>query len=113
VREGRVNLPLVNGNYRKSGRVLAGLLGSMALAIWLFHFYLWYQYDGTRPLRPDASSGRLYPLNTHGHFVYLNKQEVARLTALTVLTFGLFGTAILIDVLFVARRTNPWEKKQW
>ena len=93
--------------------MLAGLLGSMALAISLFHFYLWYQYDGTRPRRPDASSGRLYPLNTHGHLVYLNKQEDARLTGLTVLTFGLFGTAILIDVLFVARRTNPWEKKQW
>ena len=93
--------------------MLTGILGFMALAIWLFHFHLWYQYDGTRPLRPDASSGRVYPLNTHGHVVYLNKEEDARLTSLTVSTFGLFGTAILIDVLFVALKTNPWEKKQW
>jgi hypothetical protein len=108
-----VNHPLANGKYRKSGRMLAGLLGSIGLAIWLFHFYLWYRYDGTRPPRPDASSGRFYPLNTHGHFVYLNKDEDAMLNRLTVLTFGLFGTAIVIDVLFVARRANPWEKKRW
>ena len=108
-----MNLPLANGKYRRSGRMLAGLLGIMALAISLFHAYLWYQYDGTRPLRPDASSGRLYPLNTHGHVVYLNKQEDAKLTRLTILTFSLFGTAILMDLLLVVRKTNPWEKKQW
>ena len=108
-----MNLPLANGKYRRSGRMLAGLLGIMALSISQFYVYLWYQYDDTRPLRPDASSGRLYPLNTHGHVVYLNKQEDAKLTRLTILTFSLFGTAILMDLLLVVRKTNPWEKKQW
>jgi hypothetical protein len=108
-----VKLPLVNGKYRQRGRLLAGLLGALALAISFFYFDIWYRYDGTRPLRPDASSGRVYALNTHGRVVFLNKEEDAGLTSLTILTFGLFGTGVLIDGLFVSGfgpRTKPWEK---
>lgn len=114
--EGNVGLPLKNGKYRKPVRPILGLLGSLALAVWFFHFYLWSKYDGTRPLQPDASSGTVYPLNTHGHVVYLNKAEDARLSNLTILTLSLFGTGVLMDVLLVSgfdRRPKPWEKKQW
>jgi hypothetical protein len=108
-----VKLPLANGKYRKPARIVAGLVAFAALAIWLFHFYVWYQYVGTRPRLRDASSGRLYPLNTHGYVVYLNKEEDANLARMTAVAVGLFGTAILIDVLLVAQKKNPWEKKQW
>ncbi len=111
-----MGLPLKNGKYRKPVRPILGLLGSLALAVWFFHFYLWSKYDGTRPLQPDASSGTVYPLNTHGHVVYLNKAEDARLSNLTILTLSLFGTGVLMDVLLVSgfdRRPKPWEKKQW
>jgi hypothetical protein len=94
--------------------MLSALLGFSALAIWLFHFQVWYQYDATRPRQPDALSGRSYAQNTHGHVVYLTKEEDARLTKLTIIAFGLFCTAGLIGILFVERITPaPWEKKQW
>jgi hypothetical protein len=111
-----MNLLLAKGKYRKSGHVVGGVLGFLALAIWLFHAWLWYRYDGTRPSLPDASIGAIYPLNTHGHVVYLTKPEDAWLTRLTIIAFGLFGIAFLIQGVFVGGffpRVNPWEKKQW
>jgi hypothetical protein len=112
-----VKLPVANGKYRKSGHRLAVFLGGSALAVWIFHFCLWYQYDGTRPVQPDAFSGRVYPLNTHGHFVYLDEREDSTLTGLTVLAVSLFGIGFVIEGLcvegFSQRRTSPWEKKQW
>jgi hypothetical protein len=98
--------------------MLASLLCFSGLAVWLFHFYVWYQYDATRPRQPDALSGSVLAQNTHGHVVYLTKEEDARLTRLTVLAIGLFGTGFLIRGLFVENivwRKNPppWEKKQW
>jgi hypothetical protein len=68
-----VSLPLANGKYRKFGAVLVTILGSIAFAIWIFHFCLRYQYAATRPGRPVPSSGRLYALNTHGTIAYINK----------------------------------------
>jgi hypothetical protein len=94
--------------------MLSALLGFSALAIWLFHFHVWYQYDATRPRQPDASSGRFYAQNTHGHVVYLSKNEDERLTKLSILAFSLACIAGFIGILFDERITPaPWEKKQW
>ena len=112
---GSVNLPLAE-KYRKSVRMVASSLCFSGLAVWLFHFYFWYQYDATRPRQPHALSGRLYAQNTHGHVVYLTKEEHARLTKLTILAFSLFGTGVLIGGLLVEswrKSAAPWEKKQW
>ena len=108
-----MKLPLGNGKYRKLGGVLAVAFGCAGLAIWLFHFCLWYQYAATRPRRPDASSGRIYPLNTHGSVAYLNKDEDARLTALTASTVGLILISFVTHGVLVDgfRRAKPWEKK--
>ncbi|HUJ32488.1 MAG TPA: hypothetical protein VLY23_14495 [Candidatus Acidoferrum sp.] len=109
-------LPLANGKHRKAGRLAVNLVGSLALAVWLFHFCLWYQYAGTCPNRPDASSGRVYPLNTHGSVAYLNKGEDSTLTGLTIATIGLVVVAFAINGIFVdgfSRNTMPWEKKRW
>jgi hypothetical protein len=110
-----VNLPVRNGKYRKLGGILVTTVGFAALAIWLFHFCLWYQYAATRPSRPDASSGRIYPLNTHGSIAYLNKDEDGRLTALTVSAVGLFLIAFVMHGVLVDgfRQPMPWEKKKW
>jgi len=94
--------------------MLSTVLGFSALAIWLFRFHVSYQYDATRPPKLDASSGRFYAHNTHGHVVYLTKEEDARLTNIEILAFSLFCTAGLIGILFDERITPaPWEKKQW
>jgi len=39
-----VNFPLAKGKYSKPARTLARILGFMGLAVWLFYFYIWYQY---------------------------------------------------------------------
>ncbi|MGH9733956.1 MAG: hypothetical protein ACRD8A_05135 [Candidatus Acidiferrales bacterium] len=109
-------LPLANGKYHNHGRRGATVLAFSALAIWFFHFYLWYQYDGSLPIRPDASTGRVYALNTHGHCVYLTKTEDFRLWGLAFVTSILFIVAIIVNGLFVegfSRTKMPWEKKQW
>jgi hypothetical protein len=113
-----VNIPLAKGKYRKPAGKIASSLGVLGLAVWLFHLYVWYQYDATRPRQPDASSGRVYAQNTHGHIVYLTREEDAGLTNLTILTFSLIGTGLLIGGLFVEKITwrkgpAPWEKKRW
>ena len=113
-----MSLPIVSGKYRKPARILAQLLCFSGLAVWLFHFYVRYQYDGTRPLHPDAFSGRVYPQNSHGHVVYLTKEEDARITKLTFLAFSLFGAGFLVEGLFVEKivwrkSPAPWEKKRW
>jgi hypothetical protein len=113
--KGTVKPPFANEKRWKRGRMLVKLLGSMALAIWLIHFCLWYQYAGTRPRQPDAASGRHYALNTHGTIVYLNKREDANLTWLTVSAVSLFGIAFLVNGVLVdgfSQRRMPWEKKQ-
>jgi hypothetical protein len=109
-----MNLPLAKGKYRKPARILASLLCFSGLAVWFFHFYVWYQYDGTRQRHPDTSSGRVYPQNTHGHVVYLTKEEDARIRNLTIIAFSLFGTGFLLGGLFVEKKSPvPWEKRQW
>jgi hypothetical protein len=113
-KRGSVNLPLAKGRYGKPAQKLSSLLAVSAIAVWLFHLYIWYQYDGTRPRQPDAMSGRFYAQNTHGHVVYLTREEDAGLTKLTILTFSLFGTAFLIGGLFVKKVVpTPWEKRRW
>jgi hypothetical protein len=109
-----MRLPLATGKYRKPARVLSTILGFSALVVWLFHFHVWYQYDATRPRQRDELSGRLFAQNTHGHVVYLTKEEDAGLTKLTVLAFGLFCTAYFIGFLFGDKiAPGPWEKRQW
>jgi len=113
-----MTLPLAEGKYRNPARVLGSLLCFTGLTIWLFHFCVWYQYDGTRPTKAIESAGRIFPQNTHGHVVYLTKEESARLTHLTVLAFGLMGSGFLVRGLFVEgfhwrKAPAPWEKKQW
>ena len=111
-----MKLPLGNGKYRAPARKLAGFLGFFALAVWFFHFYVWYQYDGSRPIHRDSSAGRIFPLNTHGHVVYLTKGEDQKLAGLTALAFGSFVLAVLIDGFLVdgfSRTPKPWEKKQY
>ena len=84
-----MNFPLAKGKYSKPARTLARILGFMGLAVWLFYFYIWYQYDATRPRQPDALAGRLYAQNSHGHVVYLTKEEDAKLTRLNMLALSL------------------------
>jgi hypothetical protein len=111
-----VNLPLAKGKYSKPAVLLARILACMGLGVWFFHFYVWYQYDATRPRQPDASAGRLYAQNTHGHVVYLTRVEGERLTNLSILALSLVLSGGLCLLLFVEKRVwrkslAPWERR--
>jgi hypothetical protein len=43
-----MKFPLAGGKYRKPDWVIATLLCYSGLAVWFFHFHVWYQYDRTR-----------------------------------------------------------------
>jgi hypothetical protein len=110
-----VYLPLLNGKYRKPAKKAAALLCSLALASLLLGVYLSIKYDATRPLQPDASTGRIYRLDSRGHIVYLDKTEDSAFTKLQVIFYISMGLGLLTQVLFVSgfsRRINPFEKNQ-
>lgn len=44
-----MKLPIAEGKYRKPGGIVARLLIYSGLALWPFHTYVWYDYDGTEP----------------------------------------------------------------
>jgi hypothetical protein len=117
---GEMKLPLENGNYRKPLEVIARVLLFSALGVWLFHLYIYYQYDSTRPLQPDRFSGAIYAQSNQGHTVYLTRAEDATLTKLTIFAVALAITGFLISHLFVERigwskrgEPKPWETKKW
>ena len=114
-----MKLPVGNPKYRKLARTVSTSLGFLGLAVWFYHFYVWDQYDRTRPIHADYSSGRVHSLNNHGHVVYLTDEEDARLRNLTILAFSLFGCGFVTALVFVEgiskwnRKPAPWEKKQF
>ena len=98
-----MNFPLAAGKYRKPARMLGSVLCFTGLAVWFFHLYVWYQYDGTRPTQPVEAIGRVFPQNSHGHVVYLTEKENTRLTRLTILAFGLMGSGFLVGGGYLSR----------
>lgn len=119
-----MKLPLANGRYRKPAKIIGGIFAFSAVAVWIFHFWVFFNYDDTRPRRPDPSEGRIYAQNNHGHIVYLTKAEASNITDLRITSFGLAGAAIFTLYVFGDgierykdqrryRKGKPWEKKQW
>ena len=111
-----MEFPLAKGKYRKPAGVIGRALMYIGLAIWIFHFFVWYQYDGTRPTRPDVYSGRTYPQNSHGHIVYLTKEEDDWVTRMGALGFGMGLCGILTGFAFVEGfhwrgGRAPWQKR--
>jgi hypothetical protein len=109
-----MTLPLAGGKYPEAAKKVSVFLGFLALAVWLFHLYVWYRFDGSRPSQPDRLSGRIYALNTHGHIVFLSRDENRELAGLTIAAVSLFGVAVVIDGLFGDGCASPkksWEKR--
>ena len=74
-------------------------LGVASLLLALGDFWLWNQYARSLPIVENLAEGRLYPLNTHGHIVYLTRFEHTLLYALIFSSAAFFVAAILIDIL--------------
>jgi len=84
---------------RDPWRILVGVLGGIAIIVFLGSLLLLNQYAYTRPELPDAAVGRIYPLNTHGSIVYLNSQERLLAFGLMGLAGLFFSSAVILDVI--------------
>jgi hypothetical protein len=112
-----MGLPLANAKYRKLAKTVSTLLGFSALSVWLFYFYVVYQYDGSRPVVPDVASGRVVEQNEHGHVVYLTAAEHGRLTKIAIVAGSLVFACFLIRGLFgdgfFDKKAKLWEVRRW
>jgi hypothetical protein len=112
-----MKFPLANGRYRGPATIVSRLLLFSALAVWFFHFYVWIQYDSTRPRVPDVASGRVLTQNTHGHVVYLTVEEQGRLGNIAILAGVLLVAGSLTGMLFAPdaiwkKPPKPWEVRR-
>jgi hypothetical protein len=113
-----MKVPLANGRYRRPATIVSRLLLFSALAVWFFYFYVWYQYDGSRPRVPDVASGRVLAQNSHGHVVYLTVEEQGRLGNIVILAGALVVMGVLVGTLFAPdavwkKPAKPWEVRRW
>lgn len=65
----------------------------------LFHYYAW-----TLNTVPNAAMGAIYPLNMHGHVVYLNRFQNRCLTTIKSCGVTCAGTMVLMLLYFQRRR---------
>src|ERR1700722_7566054 len=73
-----------------------------AFVIWLYFNGLSLRYDSTRTTKADPAKGRIYPLITYGHSVYLTHGEKIHLLIPEVLPVII--VVICIPTLFFYKR---------
>jgi hypothetical protein len=74
--------------------LLVRILSGLGVLSWFGFTVLWLQYDNTRPASRQPIEGRVYQLNTHGHFVFLTHTELTNLYIL-----GLVGAVFLLTAM--------------
>ena len=91
---------------RNFWRIAEGGAAIASLVSFFGDCFLQFQFGYTRPSVPNPLEGRVYPLNTHGSWVYLNAREHWLLNSLMILFLMLFVIAIAIDRLKKPFRPN-------
>jgi hypothetical protein len=81
-------------------RLISRTLVASALLVWAYFYYLSNHYDDTRPTVADEVSGRVFPLNSHGHVVYLTMTEEYLIRFLVLAAVGCFISGFVIDRRF-------------
>lgn len=94
--------------FRRVKTTMVVALGVLALITWFRFIALTSQFDQTLPTHPDATSGRLYPQNTHGSIVYLNASERSRLRRLSWGSGLIFLVAGLLGWWWQVPRRSYW-----
>jgi hypothetical protein len=69
-----------------------------SIYIGLYSFYGW-----TLSVVPNHAKGEIYPLNLHGHIVYLNHAQHLRLEAFQVLAMILFAMFVSTGFILLYR----------
>jgi hypothetical protein len=75
---------------RKTWRNRKLVSAIVGLGSWVGSDVLWHHYEFTRPATRQPEAGRVYPLNTHGTYVYLTFDERALLYFLMLLGVACF-----------------------
>jgi hypothetical protein len=89
---------------RRLWKISEAVAMTISAASFCYAWGLHMHFAFSRPTSPNSLEGRVYPLNTHGDWVYLNAQEHFLLTSLYVVFVALALLAIAIDWL-----KNPYQ----
>jgi len=82
----------------KIAKALKAIAGILSIVIWFSSFELFDHYDRVNPTKPDASTGRIYDQQNHGHTVYLTADEKFHWRARMILAGVLFGIAGILHL---------------
>ena len=83
----------------------AKVLGRVGVFAWFSFACLYLYYGFSRPTFQQPDSGRLYPLDTHGHVAYLTLREINNLYHLRDAAFVLVLVAVgMVLVIKVRER---------
>ena len=92
--------PIVVEDLMRRLRLISRTLVASALLVWAYFYYLSNHYDDTRPTVADEVSGRVYPLKSHGHVVYLTMTEEYLVRFLVFAAVGCFISGFIVDRRF-------------
>src|SRR5437588_12331067 len=83
--------------------VLARVIIRVGVAVWFGFLCLWSYYGFSRPTSKQPESGRLYPLDTHGHVAYLTVAEINNLHYVRDTGLGLVLVAVVMGLIVEMR----------
>lgn len=90
---------------RKVWKVLTIFVTVTCLACFAIHFSMYF-WPGI-PSSPQPSEGRVYPLNNHGHYTYMNRQEYL----LNQWSFWIFP-ALFLPAALIEYFVDPLNRKR-
>src|SRR5436305_8747087 len=83
--------------------VLARVIIRVGVLAWFGFLCLYTYYGFSRPTSKQLDSGRLYPLDTHGHVAYLTLAEINNLHDLRNVAIGLVLVAVAMALVIKIR----------
>jgi hypothetical protein len=86
--------------------VIIKIVQASMFALFLVYVELYIFYGYTQAVVPNRVADEIYPLNLHGHVVYLNHVQHQRLEAFgaSALFFGAIFACILVYIYFIGKR---------
>ena len=99
------------GNTGKTVVVLARVIVRIGVLAWFGFLCLYTYYGFSRPTSKQLESGRLYPLDTHGHVAYLTLAEINNLHYVRDAALGLVLVAVIMALIGKMReRRHPQQQ---
>jgi hypothetical protein len=87
-------------------RIARAVLLSAFLLFAIATYYLWRQYEATRPTAMNQDSGQVYALHAGGWDVYLTRAEQVRLYGLALAAAASLAGAVALDTFVLGKNEN-------